>query len=266
MYTRCPACKTAYRIGPEQLRAGRGEVKCQNCHAVFNALSSLADTVKDSSKPGAVPEAEAPVLGARDSVALPSFARERLEELDSAWAAEAGEDAAMTEADRGRFQRRSRSMESIEFWRWSGAALGLLLLLGVQVLGFERARLAQNSQLRPALDGLCAALGCELPPFKDVDGIEILSRALLADRDNKDALEFRLVLANRSGLPQGFPDLRLVLNALDGQPVAERVFSPLEYLGEWPDDIVMPVGKSFEARLVLYKPGRDIGGFNIEFQ
>lgn len=39
--TRCPACQTAFRVKPEQLRAGSGRVRCGKCRTVFNALQSL---------------------------------------------------------------------------------------------------------------------------------------------------------------------------------------------------------------------------------
>ena len=38
MLTRCPACQTAFRLGPEQLHARRGEVRCGHCFHPFNAL------------------------------------------------------------------------------------------------------------------------------------------------------------------------------------------------------------------------------------
>lgn len=38
MLTRCPACQTIFRLGPEQLHARRGEVRCGHCFHPFNAL------------------------------------------------------------------------------------------------------------------------------------------------------------------------------------------------------------------------------------
>jgi predicted Zn finger-like uncharacterized protein len=261
VYTRCPACKKAYRIGVEQLRAKGGEVECEHCHAVFNALASLAKTVKDASdqKQPVQPEST-PVLGDRESVAVPGFQRERLEELDSAWKPEAGEEALMPQTD---LRSLARSLKDSKRLRWAGAALALL---GIQVFGFEGQRLAQNLQARPVLESLCAVVRCSLPPFKDAEHLAILDRSLNAGRDNKERLDFRLVFANRSKLPQAFPNIRLVLDALDGQPVAERVFVPLEYFAEWQDEDSMPVGQSYEIRLSLAKPSREVGGFSIEFQ
>ena len=48
LYTQCPGCNTTFRINAKKLKAARGEVMCQNCHIIFNALNSLSSTVKEA--------------------------------------------------------------------------------------------------------------------------------------------------------------------------------------------------------------------------
>lgn len=43
MLTRCPACRTTFRVTPEQLKARAGKVRCGKCQAVFNALDTLVE-------------------------------------------------------------------------------------------------------------------------------------------------------------------------------------------------------------------------------
>lgn len=43
MKARCPACRTTFRVTPEQLKARAGQVRCGQCRTVFNALDSLLD-------------------------------------------------------------------------------------------------------------------------------------------------------------------------------------------------------------------------------
>jgi predicted Zn finger-like uncharacterized protein len=43
MFTRCPNCRTTFRVMPAQLKARAGTVRCGQCHFVFNALDTLAD-------------------------------------------------------------------------------------------------------------------------------------------------------------------------------------------------------------------------------
>lgn len=43
MFTECPECQTTFRLTAEDLRRAQGRVRCGACHAVFNALESLAE-------------------------------------------------------------------------------------------------------------------------------------------------------------------------------------------------------------------------------
>jgi predicted Zn finger-like uncharacterized protein len=44
MLTQCPHCLTLFRIGPDHLKIAAGQVRCSQCHQVFNALQSLQDS------------------------------------------------------------------------------------------------------------------------------------------------------------------------------------------------------------------------------
>jgi predicted Zn finger-like uncharacterized protein len=52
LVTTCPACGTRFRVTPGQLAVHRGDVRCGQCHHVFNALTQLAElpTAPDASK------------------------------------------------------------------------------------------------------------------------------------------------------------------------------------------------------------------------
>jgi predicted Zn finger-like uncharacterized protein len=41
MYTQCPACKTVFRLHPEQIHAAHGQVRCSRCQTVFNGIENL---------------------------------------------------------------------------------------------------------------------------------------------------------------------------------------------------------------------------------
>jgi predicted Zn finger-like uncharacterized protein len=66
MFTTCPECGTVFRIGPAQLRAAEGFVRCGTCAATFNALLSLTDE-----PPAGAPGPDSPGPAA---TAAPSFA------------------------------------------------------------------------------------------------------------------------------------------------------------------------------------------------
>jgi predicted Zn finger-like uncharacterized protein len=58
---RCPSCHTLFKIGPEQLKARQGLVRCGHCQTPFNAYEHLAEA---AGKPSPVPPAGTAPLGA----------------------------------------------------------------------------------------------------------------------------------------------------------------------------------------------------------
>lgn len=263
MFTRCPECKTAYRISIGQLRAGRGEALCERCQIVFNALVSLGHAVKDAI-PEDVPQVRPPLLGDREAVLLPKFEPKPPEKLDSEGGA-AHNGQSFDRGGQGSHGEESAGPSSVTPGGWWGLGVfGLTALLIAQLVVFEGDRMVQSARMRPWLDMICKTVDCHLPPYKDVRRIQIFDRALRPDSMRDDALEFQLVFANQSNLPQMLPNLKLVLTELNGSPVAERIFTPAEYLPEGENVSLMPVGKPFEIRLLLAKPNHDVGGFTFE--
>lgn len=148
-------------------------------------------------------------------------------------------------------------------WKW--AVLAALGVLAGQALVFEGAHWAQNPRYRPWLDKLCAIAGRRLPEFRDLTRVEIIERGLTPARGGVDGLEFRAVIANYANQPQRFPDLRLTLTQYDGDPIAQRQFSPAEYLSQAPMAL-MAVGAPTEVQLLIANPGRSVGGFTIDLR
>jgi predicted Zn finger-like uncharacterized protein len=55
MITRCPACKTSFRVVPDQLRISDGWVRCGQCQEVFDANAALIDAAAALSQEVATP-------------------------------------------------------------------------------------------------------------------------------------------------------------------------------------------------------------------
>ncbi len=51
MLTRCPGCRTVFRVRARDLRSARGRVRCGRCATSFDALSDLRDEVEDDARP-----------------------------------------------------------------------------------------------------------------------------------------------------------------------------------------------------------------------
>lgn len=122
---------------------------------------------------------------------------------------------------------------------WQTPAMRALLLLGVLLLGValglqavvqERDRLAASQPaLRPALNQLCARLGCEVEALRQIDAVVIDSSALV--RRLGDFYAFDFVLKNTAGTPVAMPALELSLTDTREQVLARRVFLPSELPG-----------------------------------
>jgi len=262
MYTQCPSCRTTYRISARQLRIGRGEALCQECQIAFNAITALAENPRDA-LPGDPRQPVLPVLGATEAVPGTPYERDS--------ARSAVELPSMSAAPAKRYVDWPPDEEAAPAPAWSWASIlawgiGSFMLLGllaVQVLLFEGDRLVQNPQLRPMLDLACDTLKCALPEFRASQDIRVVSRSLRPTADDDGALEFNLVIANKSSLAQAFPNIRLALTDGGGRPVLARLFTPSDYLPDR-DSSLMPVGKPFEIRLLLAKPQRDVVGFEFD--
>ena len=270
LYTQCPGCNTTFRINAKKLKAARGEVMCQNCHIIFNALNSLSSTVKEAVNESESPE-HPPLLGNKEAVFTSRYEKEVFhEKLDDPMPSLTPPPRNIRPGNRPGWADREEDDDHPQAYSTRTGSLawgiGTFILLGLwlfQVGIFEGNRLLQNEQMRPWLEFACENFHCKLPPYRDPRQIQIVDRALLPAPGDVEGYEFTLIVSNQSSLAQAFPDLKLVLTALDNQPVASRIFKPEEYLDE-ERPRSMPVGKPFEVRLLLAKPSREVGGFSFE--
>ncbi|HWP01606.1 MAG TPA: zinc-ribbon and DUF3426 domain-containing protein [Methylococcus sp.] len=250
MYTRCPECKTVYRISVWQLREGQGSAFCESCVRVFNVLPSLAPSVEDA-VPDAASRIEIPTLGRDDAFS------QRMRDF-----AGRGERSLGFRYGHGRWQAEA-GPGFLDRLVWGGGSVLLSLVLLGQLAYFASMRLAQNETWRPWLVVFCDAVGCELPPYRDVESIQVVERTL-RPLAGLAAYEFRLTMSNQSTSPQAFPSVALTMTDRDGRPVAGRIFRPNEYLPKGEAASLMPVGKNYEIRLDLARPASDVAGFTFK--
>ena len=140
---------------------------------------------------------------------------------DPAWLVQ-DDDALQTE-DATSYPRRT--------WPWALAALLALLLLLMQVLVQFRVELAVLSpESKPALQALCATLGCKLPLPQKTDLLGLEASDLRPDPRNKGQLVLTATLKNRAPFAQTYPDLELTLTDTADQALLRKVLAPAEYL------------------------------------
>ncbi|MCZ2406862.1 MAG: DUF3426 domain-containing protein [Burkholderiales bacterium] len=152
------------------------------------------------------------------------------------------------------------------YWRrpWVRAGLWSVLLLllaalALQVAVQERDFLAaRHPPLRAGLQALCAPLGCQVAPYRDITAVEVESSSFQKLRGEE--YRFSLVLKNRSGMTVAMPAVELTLTDAMDQPVLRRVLLPAQWAapselaarGEWAAARTVQL-QSVPARIAGYR-------------
>lgn len=134
--------------------------------------------------------------------------------------------------------------------------LAAVLLIGVLLLQlalFLRGDLAAAlPDTRPVLEALCRPLDCQVPLPRLLDKSAIAASSLEHDTENKSREHLSILLANRTGQTQAWPHIVLILTDVRDAPVAQRVFTPSEYLTKGtPVETGMAANREQEIRLDL---------------
>lgn len=150
-------------------------------------------------------------------------------------------------------------------WQWL-AMLALALLLVLQILLADRARLATDPQWRPLLSTLCDALRCELPTWHEPSAFTMQDRDVRPASDGSGALRIQASFRNDARWSQAWPWLQLSLSDADGRVIGSRVFSPTEYLGHPPgaQELLAP-GQSARIDFRVREPAAGTAAFTFEF-
>lgn len=75
LITRCPACRTMFKVVPDQLRISEGWVRCGKCEEIFDASAHMQDAVLPESGAAEVPGQEAARFEGALEAAIASDAR-----------------------------------------------------------------------------------------------------------------------------------------------------------------------------------------------
>ncbi len=150
---------------------------------------------------------------------------------------------------------------------WSLIVLILVGVLVAQVTWFQFDRLSAIPELRPFYEKGCELAGCELKPLINVDAIQSRKLVVRTDPDNRSQLVVDAVIINRADFEQPFPAIALTFSNLNGDVVAQSVFTPDEYLaGEGKELDAMPTDTPVRIAISIRDPGRDAVNYNILFR
>ncbi|MDS1311122.1 DUF3426 domain-containing protein [Marinobacter xiaoshiensis] len=150
---------------------------------------------------------------------------------------------------------------------WSVIVLGLIGVLVAQVTWFQFDRLSAIPELRPFYEKGCELAGCELKPLINVEAIQSRKLVVRTDPENRNQLVVDAVIINRAVFQQPFPAIALTFSNLNGDVVAQSIFTPSDYLaGEAEELDIMPVETPVRIAITIRDPGRDAVNYNIIFR
>ncbi|WP_203299560.1 DUF3426 domain-containing protein [Marinobacter sediminum] len=150
---------------------------------------------------------------------------------------------------------------------WSVVVLSLIGILVAQVTWFQFDRLSAIPELRPFYEKGCALASCELKPLINVDAIQSRKLVVRTDPDNRSQLVVNAVIINRADFEQPFPAIALTFSNLNGDVVAQSIFTPDEYLaGEGQNLSAMPKDTPVRIAIDIRDPGKDAVNYNLNFR
>ena len=151
--------------------------------------------------------------------------------------------------------------------RWIVAAVvALAVLLILQLLLADRARLSADARWRPTLHALCAALFCELPPWREPAAFTLLQRDVRQHPSIPGALRVSATFRNDARWSQPWPRLRLTLSDANGRPAGERDFRAEDYLGGPASQPELASGESTTVAMDILEPAAQIVGYDFSFR
>ncbi len=256
MVTKCPACKTLYRVTPQQLQARQGQVRCGQCMTVFDGLggmSSLPEQAPAAAAPPPKAREEPPAAAAQPAAKpaeqfeievppnFPEFTLEPQTGPDTA-AAESTqlpvepEVAPATVAPQPLAPAEDFSEALPEPARrspmWAVGSTLLLVALAGQAVFYYRSELAANYPvLKPVMTQACETIGCVVPLPQRPKLISVEASDLQAiDPARPNVIQLTATLRNQAKHDLGYPALDLVLTNSKDHTLARRIFMPADYL------------------------------------
>ena len=293
LVTRCPRCRTLFRVTPVQLQARAGKVRCGRCMHAFDAYQALA--AEQPNALGAPVPQDAPAAIANDQPApkpqVAAVVERNLHDAaepakaPSIGAAPAAAEPAEVSADRSAVISPAPTPEARGFsWGrspqlapllrkptgaqlWSAGVLGLALLLALQLAFAYRSELVGRYPLiKSAFTAICDRAGCSvvLPQRPDLVRIEA-SDVHMIDANRPSLIQLTATLRSYASYDLAYPALDLVLTNANEHALARRIFTPDEYLDQSRDPQAgIPANAEITVALDLDTGDLNAAGFRLD--
>ena len=284
-FTRCPGCKTIFRVTPQQLALRGGQVRCGHCHTVFDGVAGLLSLAPRPHAERSEPELDEAALGPptvtlREAHALgfpprggesPEDRTEPAVEETALGESTVGGGADAEAAYEARFSwQEKRIRRGLPAWVY-GIAVPLLvvLLAGQALFHFRDAIAAHWPRTKPVLIRMCAAAGCQLHALEEINGLSIDASDLQADPAHKGLLILSATIRNRMAYPLAYPFLELTLSDIQKETqqdvvVVRRAFAPQEYVSGAADlDSGIPGNGELSVKLFIDASATTQAGYQV---
>jgi len=149
-------------------------------------------------------------------------------------------------------------------WRSWLVVAALAVVLFAQILLAQREELAANARWRPLISGVCGALRCQVPAWREPAAFTMLQRSVQPKPGARGVLHVSASFRNDARWEQPWPTVLLTLSDMDGRQVGLRAFTPAEYLGKRDQGHIAP-GQSATIQLDVIEPPRQVVAFTFDF-
>ena len=266
--TRCPHCRSVFRVLPEQLAQAQGWLRCGQCRGLFDSTGLVLTLPEDEASAPRVDlndflQAEdrgasapaAPAMAAANVAPPHTDASAALLSFEQALATFPGPEFLAHASSHGaEIAEPDASDVAPARARWGAIALFALLLL--QLLWVMRAWWQTDSVGALAQRG-CEWLHCSVPALSDAEQL-LIDGSRLVRTDEGYRVEW--TLRNRSSWPQRAPTLELTLMDEGGDVLVRRVVRPAEMSA--PDRL--EPAQAWEAVLALqWSQEQNVAGYKL---
>ena len=237
--TTCHYCHSRFRVSEQQLLAARGMVQCGECGKIFKALSSL--------------------INYEDKIAVDDqLQAEGIDDNTLKPKPELSLHEAMYGDRHGRLSQFAPLL-------WLIGILLLSTLSIAQVIYYQRYSLVENPQYQKQVLSLCQLVPCNESQFSSTQQINLLQRNVFTHPVEPNALMVTGSFINQAIFDQKLPKLLVSLFDIQGNLIANRLFTPTEYLLTNKNRTLMSNDKPVQFRLEISDPGTDALTYEFEF-
>lgn len=297
--TRCPHCQITFRVSLKHLQLADGAVRCGSCLQIFkapehltssqipsNILKTLTPTATQSTNSFSQQVHDLPFANTdgwihhhanneserEKETGLPKKKRASLAPSIS-YPAEPS--ARIRQESDGNLTEKLRSPIELhdderQPWKspllWGIMNVAAIVVLTTQYLFFNLASLAQQDHWRPFFTISCKFLNCTLPSQFDVSQIQTNHLVIRSTSDYENSLSVDAIINNQADVSQPFPLIELTFSNDENSTIANRQFTPKEYLGgELSGTSMIPPKQPIHLSLQIIDPGQEATNYQLSF-